>query len=201
MPNSTINIRLAQAKDTAAIVGIYAPYILNTTTSFEMKVPTITEFQKRIDKVQALTPWLICTIDHVVAAYAYASEHRSRQAYQWTREVSVYVHPDYQKRKIATALYTALIDLLKLQGFSNVLAGITLPNPKSIAFHQNFGFQLIGTYHNTGFKMGQYRDVAWFELFIANKNLAPQKIKKLETVAQTKEWQHIIQQAISIVRD
>lgn len=167
-------IRIARHSDAAQIAAIYAPYIVNSTVSFEMEPPDAVEICARMDKILPQTPWLVYeATDGRVAAYAYASAHRDRLAYQWTREVSVYVHPDFRRQKIANLLYSTLIDILKIQGYTNVLAGITLPNEPSIAFHEAMGFKLLGIYHRIGYKLGAYRDVGWWELFIGSADEAP----------------------------
>ena len=129
-------IRLATTDDSDPILKIYAPYIENTSYTFETEVPTIDSFKERISHYQENWPWLVCEIGGVVAGYAYGSRHRERVAYQWSVECSVYVHDNYQRRGVARALYTALINILKLQGFRNLYAVINLPNDKSVSFHE-----------------------------------------------------------------
>src|SRR5207249_9223204 len=92
-------IRIAAASDAAAILNIYAPYIENTSYTFETEVPTTESFQQRIKDYVQTYPWLVCEIDGRIAGYAYASKHRERLAYQWSVEISVYVHDDFQDRK------------------------------------------------------------------------------------------------------
>ena len=56
-------IRLAERKDVAGMLDIYSPFILDSVTSFEMKVPTQDEFWGRVEKVLAKAPWLVCEIN------------------------------------------------------------------------------------------------------------------------------------------
>lgn len=170
------HIRPIAAADIPAVLDIYAPVVLRTTTSFEIEVPTIADFTNRVAAIQHQAPWLVCEIDGQVTGYAYGSAHRSRAAYQCTRELTVYVHSDYRRRGVATALYTALIGLLKRQGYATALAGITLPNDASVRFHERMGFQLVGIYHRVGYKYGQFLDVGWWEMPISDtppENIIP----------------------------
>jgi len=76
-----------------------------------------------------------------------------------------------------------VIELIKHQGFTNVLAGIVIPNEKSIAFHTKMGFKLVGTYEKVGYKFGKFHDVSWYQMFIGNeKEVLP--LKSLQTVMQ-----------------
>jgi L-amino acid N-acyltransferase YncA len=100
----------------------------------------------------------------VIASYAYASEHRARTAYQWCCESSVYTHNDFQGKGITHQLYKTLFAMLKMQGYRNVYAGITLPNEASIKLHEKCGFTHFATYENIGYKLGEWKDVGWWKL-------------------------------------
>jgi len=157
-------IRIAKADDSESILKIYAPYIENTSYTFEMDVPTVDSFKERISAYLQNWPWLVCEINGVIAGYAYGSRHRERVAYQWSVESSVYVHDDYQRMGVAQALYRALIGILKLQGFRNLYAVINLPNDKSVSFHEKSGFEYFATYKNVGYKLGRWKNVGWWQL-------------------------------------
>ena len=157
-------IRLAAKQDAKDLLKIYAPFILNSGITQEIEIPAENEFQERISSTLEVRPWLVCEIDGEIAGYAYAGKHRERKGYQWCTEPSVYVGEKFYHRHAATALYTALFDILKLQGFVNAYAVITLPNDNSVAFHENFGFTYLTTYKKIGFKLGQWHDVGWWQL-------------------------------------
>jgi L-amino acid N-acyltransferase YncA len=159
-----MHIRLATEDDAAGIVAIYAPYITNTSFTFETEVPAENEFKERIKKYLLKYPWLVCEADGQIAGYAYASQYRERTAYQWSTECSVYVHDAFQRHGIAQALYSALFTILKRQGFMNVYAVINLPNDKSSALHERMGFTYFATYEKVGYKLGQWKNVGWWRL-------------------------------------
>jgi len=157
-------IRVATPGDASGILSIYAPYIRETSFTFETEVPTLAEFAKRIETYLAGYPWLVCEIDGTIAGYAYAAKHRERTAYQWCVESSVYVHDDFLRYGVGRALYTALVDILKLQEFRNVYAVINLPNDRSVSFHESLGFKHFADYKNVGYKLGRWKTVGWWEL-------------------------------------
>jgi phosphinothricin acetyltransferase len=159
-----MTIRFATLADAPALLAIYAPYITDSFVSFEYEVPSLAEFTQRIDAIQQQLPYLVAEVAGRVLGYAYASKHRDRMAYQWSVDTSVYIHPDGHRQGIGRQLYGHLFDLLRQQGYYNVYAGITLPNPSSEAFHRAIGFELVGTYRNVGYKMGAWRSVSWFQL-------------------------------------
>ena len=166
-------IRLVIPEDAAGILEIYAPYISNTSFTFEMEVPTVEEFADRIRTYLINWPWLVCEIDGKIAGYAYATKYRERTAYQWCVESSVYIHDDFQRSGIARALYTALFDILKQQGFNTVYAVINLPNEKSISLHERLGFHHFATYEKAGYKLGKWKNVGWWQLSINDYGDAP----------------------------
>ena len=154
---------MATADDAGGMLNIYTPFILNSGITQETEVPSEKEFQTRIISNLAERPWLVCEIDKQIAGYAYAGKHRDRRGYQWCTEPSVYISEKYYGVGIAYALYAALFDILKLQGYVNAYAVITLPNDRSINFHKKFGFEYLTTYKKIGYKLGHWHDVGWME--------------------------------------
>ncbi|TMI66096.1 MAG: N-acetyltransferase family protein [Bacteroidetes bacterium] len=177
------NIRLATTHDAAGILEIYAPYIENTSFTFETEVPSLEDFQKRISDYLINWPWVVCEIDGVITGYAYGAKYRERTAYQWCVESSIYIHDDFLKHKIGKALYEALIEILKRQGYRNIYAVINLPNDRSVKFHESCGFTYFATYEKVGYKLGKWKNVGWWQLSINEYGmdpLAPIKFSELK---------------------
>ena len=191
-----IVIRSAKREDVKAILAIYAPFITDTPISFETSVPGEDDFWKRIETYQKTAPWLVCEIDQQIVGYAYAGDHRARAAYQWSKDLSVYVHQDFHKRKVATGLYTTLIELLKKQGVISTFIGVTLPNPASVGFHEKMGYRPIGIYHNVGYKFGKWWSVGWWEMPIGNYDTTPGTILLPEEI-ETKGWETAVHIGVS----
>jgi L-amino acid N-acyltransferase YncA len=166
-----MSIRLATLADAPAINAIYAPSITYGVASFEQTPPTDAEMAERIRLTLVERPWLVYEEAGTVWGYAYAARHRERLAYQWSVEVSVYVHQPRLKCGVGRALYRELFQQLQRQGYYNAYAGITLPNAASVALHEAFGFVPVGIYRNTGFKMGRWWDVGWWQ-----KRLCPHTV-------------------------
>ena len=193
------SIRIANTDDSESILKIYAPYIENTSYTFETEVPTVDSFRERISSYLQNWPWLVCEIDGVVAGYAYGARHRERVAYQWSIETSVYIHDDYQRRGVARALYTALISILRLQGFRNLYAVINLPNDKSVSFHENLGFEYFATYKNVGYKLGKWKNVGWWQLQLNEYSMEPKPPVRFSEI-NMKEIGDILETSESLLR-
>lgn len=159
-------LRLATPADAKGILDIYAPYITDTSFTFETEVPSTEEFAERIKTYLINWPWLVCEVDGKIAGYAYGARYRERLAYQWCTESSIYIHEDFQKTGIGKSLYTTLFDILKRQGFRNVYAVINLPNEKSVAFHERLGFTYFATYEQVGYKLDKWKNVGWWRLIV-----------------------------------
>lgn len=195
-----ILIREVIPKDVPEILDIYSPFIENTHTSFEWAIPDIDSFSKRIEKVSLKYPWLIASDSDKVIAYAYGGAHRSRKAYQWTVETSVYIAEGYRKRGIAAALYQTLFQLLRLQGYFNALAIISLPNPASIQFHQKHGFEEIGTFREAGFKRGQWHNTYWMQKRLLSSDSLPAKVISPAILRSTEPWQQALAHGTSLIK-
>ena len=195
-----IKVRLAEESDCASLLQVYSPFITDTVITFEYKVPTIKEFGERISKIQEKYPYLVCEINDNIVGYAYASSFNEREAYDWSVDASVYINPLYHRRKIGKALYFSLFELLKLQGYCNVYAGITLPNVKSEGLHEYLGFTATGVYQNVGHKFGNWYDVKWYGLKINEYIQSPLKPKAIHEINST-EFKTIIEKAERIIMD
>lgn len=159
-------LREASPLDSVKLLDIYRPYIEDTAISFEVQMPSVKEFGHRIEETQKRFPWLVIENDGAIAGYAYAGPHRSRCAYEWSVDSSVYVSSNFHQQGIGTRLYKELFEILKMQGVINIFAGITIPNHSSICFHESFAFNHIGTYKNVGYKLGKWWDVGWWQLVL-----------------------------------
>ena len=191
-------IRLAVRNDVPGILEIYAPFILHTAVTFEETVPDEDSFWDRIQLIMTELPFLICEIDGQVAGYAYASGYRSRASYRWTKEVSVYVHPDFHRKKVAEALYTSLNEIVRYQGIADLLAIITMPNEPSVAFHEYLGYQKCAEFSKVGYKLNQWQNVGWFELFLQAENDAPKnRILPLAEITVLPVFDEAIQKGLS----
>ncbi len=164
---------MVNIEDASSILDIYTPYIKDTSFTFETEVPSIPDFQKRIDDYLYNWPWLVCEKDGLITGYAYGAKYRERTAYQWCVETSVYIHDDYQKCGLAKALYESLLEILKVQGYRNVYAVINLPNEKSVKFHESCGFSFFAMYPKVGYKLGQWKNVGWWQKNMNEYNMQP----------------------------
>jgi phosphinothricin acetyltransferase len=168
-----IDVRLASPNDAVAVADIYRPAVVERATSFEIDPPDASAMSNRITECLARLPWLVAEENGHVLGYAYASPHRGRPAYQWSVDVSAYVHPDAHRRGSGRALYDVLFRILVLQGYVNAYAGVTLPNDASVGFHLAMAFTRVGVYHRVGYKLGDWHDVAWFERPLAPREQHP----------------------------
>lgn len=172
-------IRMATPADSEDILRIYAPYVTETTVSFETETPTVAEFSRRIESFTEKYPYLVYQIDGEIIGYAYASRHKDRAAYLYDVDVSIYVLPQYHGSGVAYKLYDCLFMILKELGYYNAYAGYTVPNEKSRRFHEKFGFTVIGTHHKTGYKFGKWHDVVWLEKIITEHDDNPGAVKSV----------------------
>lgn len=164
-------IRDAAKHDAAAIAGIYNPYVLGTTVSFEEASVAPEEMAQRIAQVQYHElPYLVLELDGQVQGYAYATPWRVRKAYRYSVEITVYLTPQVQGQGYGSALYQALFTRLKAVGVHAVIAGITQPNPGSVALHEKLGLQQVALFKEVGFKFGAWRDVGYWQLLFADQD-------------------------------
>lgn len=154
-------IRHADPSDAAGCLAVYAPFADHTAVSFEHEAPSLAEYEQRITRIGRTHSFLVAEQQGTIAGFAYAGVHRERLSYRWTCEVSVYLGDDFRGRGLGRALYGTLFPLLEQQGYRMMLAGISVPNPASVALHDSLGFEPVGVYRRVGWKAGDWRDVMW----------------------------------------
>ena len=159
-------IRVACEADVPAILSIYAPYVRETTITFEYEVPTQEEFLNRFRNITRDFPWLVWEEGGQIQGYAYACRPFERAAYSWCAEPSIYLSAEAQGKGIGRKLYMALEELLKIQGYSVLLALITGENTGSLQFHEKLGYSMAGELKKSGYKFQRWLSVFWMEKII-----------------------------------
>jgi phosphinothricin acetyltransferase len=159
-------IRPAVLPDLPALTAIYNYYIINTAMTFDV-VPFEPEGRRAwLDDHSAHGRHrLLVAVDALdtILGYATTSRWRPKAAYDTTVESTVYCRSDAVGRGIGRALYSALFEAIAAEDIHRIVAGISQPNPASVALHQRLGFRQVGVFSNVGRKFGKYWDVAWFE--------------------------------------
>ena len=156
-------IRPVQLSDAETIRAIYQPYVTETAITFEVDVPTVQEFEKRITQTLAHFPYLVAEVDGKVVGYAYASTYYARAAYDWTTELSIYVAKESRGQGIGSALYTALEEELEARGYLRFLACIAVPNEASISMHKKRGYVQVAHFSKIGYKFNKWHDIVWMQ--------------------------------------
>lgn len=166
-------VRDATSADAGVCAEIYAPYVRDTAITFELEPPSEARMAERIETALSGHAWLVLVEDEQVIGYAYGSDYKSRAAYRWACEVSVYLLGDRHRGGGGRALYEALFDRLAGRGFRTVVAGMTLSNEASLGLHAAVGFEPVGTYRRIGWKLDAWHDVAWAQRSLVSLDHEP----------------------------
>ena len=166
-PLTPLQLRRAGTEDAARIAAIYNHYVADTVITFELDPVPVEEMAARVAEINAQgLPWLVAESDNAVVGYAYASQWRARAAYRHSVESSIYLAPDVVGRGVGRALYAGLIAELRGLDVHAVIGGAALPNPASVALHAALGFEQVAHFRETGYKFGQWVDVAYWQLLL-----------------------------------
>jgi L-amino acid N-acyltransferase YncA len=193
-------IRPAERKDCAAMLDIYTYYVNETAITFELEPPSLVEFERRFDTYTELFPWFVCEIGDEAVGYSYAYKFKERPAYGWAAECTVYVKNGMHRRGIGRALYACLLDTLKLQGYLTAIGVICVPNENSEALHRFFGFAKQSDIKNVGYKLGEWRDVAWYSVPLGGYPAKPAPPLPIGKVNKTEEFRALLKESAKMVR-
>ena len=174
---------MPKKKDAESILKIYAPYVVNTSITFEYTVPTIEEIGTRIEEIKGNYPYIVCESYNNVIGYAYANKAMIRDACNWNAELSIYVDRKHTHKGIGRGLYTCILEILAHQNVKNVYSIITVPNNNSIKLHEFFGFKKLGSYPNCGYKLGKWHDIIIMGRNLGNHKKPPNPFIKITDVS------------------
>ena len=168
-----MTIEKVSEADAAKLLEIYGPYVLSTAISFEYDVPSVEEFKTRIRDISSKYPYLKAVEGQKILGYAYAATFKGRRAYDWSVETTIYVDEKSHGMGVGSALYEALEKELKSMGILNMNACIAVTAQEdahltnaSMYFHKKMGFNLVGTFHASGYKFNTWYDMIWMEKMI-----------------------------------
>jgi phosphinothricin acetyltransferase len=156
-------IRPVRKSDAAALTRIYNHYVETTTVTFATEPVSEDDMYEDICGVSNTLPWLVWETDGKVVGYAMASAWKSRCAYRYSAEPTIYLAPDAGGAGIGTQLYGALLDMVKAAGHHSALGGIALPNDPSVRLHEKLGFEKVGHLKEVGRKFDEWVDVGYWQ--------------------------------------
>ena len=189
MSNDVI-IRTASVQDAAALLRIYAPYVLETAITYEYAVPDEVEFAARIAKTLEKYPYLVAETDGRPAGYAYAGTFIGRAASDWAVETSIYIDRSHRCAGVGGKLYRTLEEILRMQNILNLNAAIACSkddndpyvSSNSVDFHAHLGYTVVGQFDRCGYKFGRWYDLVWMEKHIGEHGSAPLPVRRFDEV-------------------
>jgi L-amino acid N-acyltransferase YncA len=164
-PHNEATLRDVRQNDAEAIAAIYNHYIQTSIATFEEGPVTREDISQRMDGVRSASlPWLVAERAGRVIGYAYATPWKSRSAYRFSAEASMYIAPGHVGCGTGSALYAELIAAVRERGIHVLIGGISLPNEASVAINEKFGFRKVAHFSEVGFKFGKWIDVGYWQL-------------------------------------
>lgn len=158
--DTALTVRDAEDADMAAVTTIYSHYVATSPATFEETPPSLPEMKMRRANVTAAgLPFLVAEKEGLVIGFCYATPYRSRTAYRYTVEDSIYVSEAFGGQGVGTALLGQLIRRCEAGPWRQMLAIMgTGRNEACIALHRSLGFSNVGTLKAVGLKFGQWED-------------------------------------------
>ena len=160
-----ILVRPAVVADVAAMAAIYNHYVETSHATFDIASVSLDNRLAWFQGFGEQGPFrlVVAECEGQVVGYAGSGKFREKAAYATSVEMTVYVHPEAVGLGIGARMYEHLFALLAGEPIHRAYAGVTLPNPASLALHHRFGFRDLGIYDEVGYKLGQYWSVQWLE--------------------------------------
>lgn len=178
-----MKIRIATLEDARELLEIYRPYVEQTAITFEYEVPSLEEFRSRIENTLKRYPYIVAEQEGELLGYAYTGPFKSRAAYDWAVETTVYVKGNCRKKGVGKTLYAVLEELTKRQNILNMNACIAYPEGEdehltkdSVHFHHHLGYEEVGQFHKCGYKFDTWYNMIWMEKLIGEHAADPEPV-------------------------
>lgn len=172
-----VSIRDVNLEDAEKLENIYRPYVENTAITFDYEVPSVAEFEDKINHTLQKYPFLVAEKNGEILGYAYASEFYPKAAYEWTAEITIYLDKKARGQGIGEELYTELESRLKDNGIFRITSCIAYPDEGSISFHEKNGFRKVAHFEKVGYKFNRWWDVVWYQKDIRNDDIEPDELR------------------------
>ena len=163
---STHRIRPGKLSDLPRLVEIYNHYVTHAHFTFDTQEFSPDQRRTWFDAFSNSGPHqlLVAKVDGKLVGYACSSRFKKKPAYSRSVETTIYMDVDFVGKGSGQDLYLSLLNALREEGsVHRAYGGVALPNDESVALHERLGFSHVGIYHEVGFKLGRYWDVAWYE--------------------------------------
>lgn len=161
--NDEVLIRGAREEDLPDITRIYNNAILNTTATFDTEPKTIEDRAEWFSEHTDEFPLIVAAIGGRVVGWGSIGPYGERKAYRYTVENAVYVDCDYRGRGLGRLLLGELVKLASERGYHAMIALVVGGNEASARLHAGFGFELIGTMREVGWKFDRWLDILVYE--------------------------------------
>lgn len=190
--NNKITVRMAEISDAEELLAIYAPYVTKTAITFEYEIPSLREFEDRIQKIRERYPYLAAVENGKIIGYSYARAFGERAAYARSAETVLYIEENCRGKGVGTLLYHTLEEILKKQNITNLYACIAATNDPadryltnaSPSFHEALGYHKVGHFSNCGYKFGCWYDMVRMEKFIGVHEEKPKPFRKISEIGE-----------------
>ena len=161
-----IVVRDTTEADVPAILDIYNHYVLNSIATFDIEPKTLEDRLAWFRETKPPHRVFVAEDGGEVVGFASLKPFRTRAAYRFTAEDSVYLHHERCGRGAGTRLIRRVVDAAREGGFHTLIAGVSLPNEASVRLHESAGFTLVGVEREVGYKFERWIDVAWLQLML-----------------------------------
>jgi L-amino acid N-acyltransferase YncA len=163
----SITIRSATPADLNTILEIYNHAIKHTTAVYSYDPFTPAMMQEWFDAKKSNDfPLYVSTEGEQVTGFVTYGDFRSRIAYQFTKEHSIYVHHEHRRKGIAKVLMPFIIDIAKQNKVHSLIGGIDAENEVSLLFHEQFGFEKVAHIKQAGYKFDRWLDLVFMQLVV-----------------------------------
>lgn len=184
-----VTFRNARLDDAERLLEIYRYYVEKTVITFEWTVPTVEEFRQRMQHTMERYPYIVAEQDNQIIGYSYVSAFVGRKAYDWSVEATIYLDAQLRHQGVGKRLYNVMEEILKKMHVLNLNACIGYPKVEdeyltrnSVQFHAHLGYEMVGEFHDSGYKFGRWYNMVWMEKMLGPHPAQPEPVRNYNEI-------------------
>ena len=168
MGDYSVEVCVADSEHVAGIAAIYNYHIDAGGATFDTD-HWKPELVQRLIRGPHPEAWFVAldrsergesTSEDEIIGWASAKRHSLRHGYRFTCETAIYLAENAIGRGVAQALQDRVEEHCRQAGIHHAIAKVIADNQRSIAFHQRYGYQIVGIQKEVGHMDGKWCDVA-----------------------------------------
>lgn len=149
------------------VADIYNYFVTNTTVSFHTEQVTISEMRESVINSNPRFKSFVIDYNEKIVGYVLITQHKKKQAYDVSAEVTIYLNPNYVGKGIGGKALKFIESVAFTNGFHVLVATICSENGNSRYLFEKNGYYQCAHFKEIGMKFERRLDIYTYQKIIS----------------------------------